>query len=462
MENNNKMPEMSIAELADILGGTIKYDDANKVIVFLGMLSAYTEEDQLNICLMGPSSSGKSYIAKEVAKFFPSDDVSDYADISPTALKYNNAVYDEESEAYLVDYERKIMVFSEMPHSQLLANMRPLLSHDDKYTEFVVTDFNSHSKDGNKARRTIIKGYPAVVFCSANTKLNNQEATRCLLLSPEVSTEKINAGVELANERNANPEAYYKRVESDSRRDELRRRIHYIKELEVQSVIIPDHLTTLQRFRSASDVPMSRHQRDISHLNSLIKAVTMLNAHRRMDEQHNLVANDNDVDIAIELWNSINESQMRGIPPVINDFYKTYIVPLYLSRPRTGDEFDDNLGVTHKEIALYYYQLNGHMPNDDDLRKNILPTLEANSLISVGKNPNDRRQHIITPLVGVETVKASDDSAPGDGTPDETDTSDERSMEDVILDIEAGREKVHKPTPEQMEQIWGQKGGQNV
>ena len=406
MENSpNYLAEMSVGELADILSGTIKYDDANKVIVFLGMLTAYTESDQLNICLLGSSSSGKSYIAKEVSKFFPAEDVDDYAGISPTALKYNGAIRDEETGDYHVDYERKIMIFSEMPHSQLLANMRSLLSHDSKETRFVVTDFKG-GKDGNKVLNTIVRGYPAVVFCSASSKLNEQEATRCLLLSPEVSREKIAAGVALAGERMADPEAFNQRIESDPRRELLRQRIRHIKELDIQSVIVPNWRVIQQRFAAETSSAMPRHQRDITHLISLVKAVAMLNARQRLDEHHDIIAEDADIDAAIELWSKINASQMLGISPSVLDFYATYIVPLYLESP-VDMETGSKKGVTRKEIILYYNQLNGRTPNDDDLRRNILPTLEANDMIALEK---DGRFQLIIPLVNLDEPAVAVDS----------------------------------------------------
>ena len=49
--------EMGVRGIIDVLGLTIKRDDMNKVLVFLAMLSAYTEDSQLNIFLSAPSSS---------------------------------------------------------------------------------------------------------------------------------------------------------------------------------------------------------------------------------------------------------------------------------------------------------------------------------------------------------------------------------------------------------------------
>ncbi len=71
MVNEADLEEMNIDELADILDTTIRRDRDNKCILFLAMLTAYTESDQLNVCLLGQSSSGKTYLAQRVADFFP-------------------------------------------------------------------------------------------------------------------------------------------------------------------------------------------------------------------------------------------------------------------------------------------------------------------------------------------------------------------------------------------------------
>jgi hypothetical protein len=68
------------------LSSTIKADDRNKLILFLCFLLNYTEEDQQNISFNAPSSTGKSYLALEIAKYFPPEDVKLHSYTSPTAF----------------------------------------------------------------------------------------------------------------------------------------------------------------------------------------------------------------------------------------------------------------------------------------------------------------------------------------------------------------------------------------
>lgn len=411
--SSSDFEEMSLNDLTSILDTTVKHDDANKCIVFLGMLTAYTESDQLNIYMLGQSSSGKTYIAKEVSKFFPAEDVSDLAGVSPTAFKHWNPKVDPDTGRSYVDCERKIFIFSEMPHHQLQQNLRPLLSHDNKEIEFRTTD--KSNSGGHYAKQTIIRGFPTMVFCSANTNLDEQEATRSLLLSPEANAAKLEAGLLLANERSANPQAYAARIESDSRRKVLRRRVRYIKKLRVNSAIIAKPQMVLERFRALSSRPSPRHARDIAHLNSLVKAVAMLNANHRMDSDNNIVANDADIDAAISLWERISASQMLGITPALLGMYVDCIIPAYREQPRNNQ--DD--GVTQEDITIKYFEVYGTRCNECELRKNILPMLRANGLISQNRSVNDGRRYIYKPLVGSDPGDDSD----GADNPDGTDSS---------------------------------------
>ncbi len=406
--NDSDLEEMSIDDLADILDTTIKFDRQNKCILFLAMLSAYTEQDQLNVCLLGQSSSGKTYLAQEVSKYFPNEDVQEYAEVSPTAFKHMNPVTNEATNQTYVDCERKIMLFTEMPHPALLTNLRPLLSHDKKEIEFLTTDKNGTGT--NVAKKSIIRGFPTVVFCSAYTRLDEQEITRCLLLSPETGSQKVEAGVCLASQKLANLAQYNAQIAVDPKRQSLQRRIRFIKSLNIQSVIIPNPETVLERFKATMPENMPPHcQRDIAHVFSLIKAVAMLNASKRMDADKNIIVADQDVNAAFELWEKISRTQNLGVPPAVCDFYEKYIVPPYKclkeaqrvsSIVHTSESIEDD-GITMQDILAYFYETTGSTYNADALRKQILPPLQTASMIEINQSIEDHRKRIIKPLYNV-------------------------------------------------------------
>lgn len=391
--------EMDLDELADVLDATIKYDREVKRILFLALLLMYTEADQINVCLLGQSSSGKTYMAQEVAKYFPEEDITEYAEVSPTAFKHMSPKIDSETGKEYVDCERRTLMFTEMPHPGLLTNLRPILSHDRKEVEFLTTDRGKTG--GNIAKKTIIRGFPSVVFCSAYTRLNEQEVTRCLLLSPEVSDEKLEAGVELTGERVADPEAYRLKVEADEARQRLKQRVKYIKNLHINSVIIRDSRKVLAKFRELNPRLAPRSQRDIAHMSSLIKAVAMLNAPLRMDASGNIVANDSDIEEGFKLWKSICKTQMIGVPPATYDFYEKFIIPAYEAskEARKDEPLSHDDGVTHDEISQYYYEKMGTFFSRDTLRKQIIPTLQTAGVITLEKSQIDGRKWLIKPRI---------------------------------------------------------------
>ncbi len=113
---------------------------------------------------------------------------------SPTSFFHDAAGYDKEKNIYIIDLSRKILIFLDQPHNQLLERLRPILSHDKKEIRLKITD--KSQKSGLRTKNLIIKGYPSVIFCSAGLNIDEQEGTRFILLSPETSQEKIRDAIQ--------------------------------------------------------------------------------------------------------------------------------------------------------------------------------------------------------------------------------------------------------------------------
>ncbi|MHC4680416.1 MAG: hypothetical protein ACYTEK_17145, partial [Planctomycetota bacterium] len=169
---------LSSKALLQILGMTIKRDQENKLITFLCQLSAYTEGSQFNISFNAPSSTGKSYIPTEIARLFPQEDVIEVGYCSPTAFFHDVGIYSEKHGGYVIDLSRKILIFLDQPHTLLLQHLRPMLSHDKQQIRMKITD--KGRRHGLKTKTILLRGYPAVIFCTAGLKIDEQEATRFL------------------------------------------------------------------------------------------------------------------------------------------------------------------------------------------------------------------------------------------------------------------------------------------
>lgn len=138
----SRFAPMNASDIARVLSLSIEHDDITKTIVFLGMLSAFTNDSQFNILLNAPSSSGKSYIPLEVAKLFPEESVSKLQYVSQNAFFHEEGKYDKEENCRHIYLDRKILIFIDQPRLDLLARLRPMLSHDERVLVNKITDKN--------------------------------------------------------------------------------------------------------------------------------------------------------------------------------------------------------------------------------------------------------------------------------------------------------------------------------
>ena len=209
-----------------------------------------------------------------------------------------------------------------MPHDQLLQRLRPLLSHDRREILVKITD--KSKARGLSTKSVLIIGFPTVIFCSTSFSMDQQERTRVLLLSPEVTPEKIDASLELIAKKLANRKQFYLEVETDLDRLFLQNGVLDIKNADISDVILPEDLRMMlvKRFKEDHRHLIPRHQRDFPRLISLVKAVALLNLHQHERFGHNLVALDEDVEAAYGIYKGISISNELGIPPEVYDFYE--------------------------------------------------------------------------------------------------------------------------------------------
>lgn len=412
--SNNSQPskqfnEMSLDELADILSLTIKHDKENKLVTFLAMLSAYTDSSQINASFNAPSSSGKTYMATEIAKLFPDEDKIELSGASPTSFFYGESEYDEKRKARIVSLERKILIFYEQPSSDLQKKLRSVLSHDQRELKYRMT--NKGKKGENRAESIIIRGFPATVFCSAGLKLDEQEATRAILLSPEVTYEKLQDSVHLQALKTADHANYADRVESNQRRQQLKDRIVAIREEWINDVIIPNPEVIEKRFNEIIGTIKPRSMRDMAHLMGLIKAITLLNVWYR-GKGNQVVASQVDIDQAFQLWRYFVKSLQYGVAPSLLRFYEDFILMAYYNKlskdtPEVREMLEavGPVGVSRQELSRYHLEITNETLNDDYLRRQMLPQLENSGLIIQAKPSygDQRSMHIYPQVLDDET-----------------------------------------------------------
>lgn len=420
---------MSLDELADTLSLTIKHDKENKIVTFLAMLSAYTDANQINISFNAPSSSGKTYMANEIAKLFPKEDKIELSGASPTSFFYMEGDDAEEGGDITVNLERKILIFYEMPNSQLQAKLRSVLSHDERELKYQIT--NKGKKGQNRAQQIILRGFPSSVFCSAALRIDEQEATRAILLSPEVTDDKLREGVHLQAMKHANKNEYLKMIESDTRRQSLMQRIIAIRDEYVDDILVPDSNAVENRFNNMLGAMKPRHMRDMGHVMDLIKAIALLNVWHRKQADGTIKAIQTDIDQAFELWEYFSRSLELGISPALLSFYEGFIVPAYYEMVVHVEANKDNkqnstaleysalkrgeLGISRADLIKYHISITGRTLNEDYLRKQIIPQLQAAGIIHEAKpSVGDQRSKHIFPILLDEDESIGSSSIPVD------------------------------------------------
>jgi hypothetical protein len=380
--------ELSIDELTRILGLTIKHDDTNKVIQFIAMLLTYTEDSQINISNRGPSGSGKTYIPLELASlYFPSCDTIAIGYSSPTAFFHERGEWNEAEKAFEINLERKILIFMDQPHDQLLQRLRPLLSHDRKRLRVKITD--KRDKKGLRTKNVDLIGFPSVFFCTGSmSRIDEQEATRHIILSPETSVEKIREAMFLKALRKGNPLKYEEMLKSNRERELLRRRVLLIRRERVKHILFEDTDAVTEKFIQKYGGLKPRHTRDLERVMSIAQGLALLNLwHRKRDKDGNIYVNQEDVENAFKLYEELARSQELGIPPYLLRLYDEVFKPLF---DKVGDT-----GVSRREIIANHLEVYGRPLPDWQLRREILPALEAAGLVYQEPDPLDKRRMLI-------------------------------------------------------------------
>ncbi|MEM2882462.1 MAG: hypothetical protein QXL35_04395 [Candidatus Bathyarchaeia archaeon] len=402
--------EIAPDELNAILATTVKRDEAAKLITFLGMLLAQTEEDQYNIAFQAESSTGKSYIPLEIAAYFPEAEKRIYAGASPTSFFHEvgewrdlsrlaeemdltglfdaEELADQRRRAILVDLEHKILIFLDQPHWMLMERLRPLLSHDRRLLRYSITD--KTEKGGLRTKTVIIRGYPAAIFATTKPTQEDQERTRMWLLSPEAGQGKLRESLELLGMRIAHREAFREWLEGHPMRRWLMERIRLIRGSGIRDVIIPGWQRILERYRRDRPHLSPRSQRDWPRLLYLIKGFALLNCFNRAKAGgHSIIAEQRDADAAFALYDRISRPNELGLSPETYRIYEEVILPL----AKSGQ------GVSRKQILECHFALYHRPLPEDRLRRQILPALESAGLIGQEPNPADRREMLLYPTV---------------------------------------------------------------
>lgn len=408
--DTSEFKEIDIQDVCHVLEATIKKDDENKIVTFLSMLATYTEDAQMNLFFNAPSSTGKSHIPLSTAELFPKEDVITLAYCSPTAFFHEQGLYNKEKNEIVVDLSKKILIFTDMPDQALISRLRPLLSHDEKESKLKITD--KAQKGGNRTKNIVLIGFPSVYFCSADMKVDEQESTRFLMLSPSIEHEKIYQGIKQSIRKASDSEKFNNELNSDPNRILLKKRILGIKQENIFDVKIEDTEYIEKLFLKDGSSVRPRQQRDIKKVITIIKGFALLNVWFRKREGDYIWASKTDIENAFILWDKLSYGQDFGLAPYLFEIYSKVIMVLWNEPDK--DNFSNLIGIegkrkfiSRRDILKKHFEVYKTPLGMQKLRQQILPQLEQVGLIVQEKSTDDSREMVVIPLEnGMEDEEA--------------------------------------------------------
>jgi hypothetical protein len=276
----------------------------------------------------------------------------------------------------------------------LLERLRPLLSHDEKEMLLKITD--KSQKGGIRTKTVFIKGYPAVIFCSAGLQIDEQESTRFLLLSPQTSQEKLRQAIHEKIKKETDSNAYALWLDGNPERKLLKERIEAIRNEHIEEIKIANPDLIERIFLDKRAILKPRHQRDIGRLISLVKMFALLNLWFRDRKDNIVIANADDIKEAVQIWDKISESQEYNLPPFVYDLFREVILTAWQDKNKENAG-DIKIGISRMDIFKKHYEVYGRPIPDWLLRQQIIPMLETTGLINQEADPNDKRKMLIYP-----------------------------------------------------------------
>lgn len=402
----------------------VKKDRPVKLSVFFTGLSSHLMEP-INLFLKGESGSGKTYNTTETLRYFPQENIWYLGGMSQKALVHSHGIllnkngeeidlenrpvkpgrknfesdsdYEEALSRYkedlkatreelresytLVDLSHKILVFLEAPEFNTFQMLRPILSHDKEEIEYRFVD--KTSKGQLRTMRVVLKGWPATIFLTTDTKYVEELATRSFTTSPENTEDKILEANKLTNLKASCPWKYgVETLEFQIIQKLIRSLQDNLSENDID-VIVP-FMNLYELFPRS----ISRDMRDFQHFTHFLKTITLLHflqrPYARLDKTQYVLSTVEDVEQALDLYKEIFETTRTGTEKRVLDFYHNIVKikeSWYL-----------------KELTAEYNKTAKRKLSEDSIRV-MLERLDKIGYVNSQKDDEDKRRNLYIPLM---------------------------------------------------------------
>jgi len=344
-------------------------DDANLILTFLVMLSCKTGAP-LNLEMIGQSASGKTYMTLTARNGFPKSMCMVLAGASREALKYDYDEVDEDGN-FIVNVDGKCIVVLEKDESEaFIRKMKPLMSGDDKELVWK-TPMKNEMTGEIETRDFIIKGQPSFITLTTRNPREQEQITRQLLMTPDVTSDKVNQVVENQLLSKARPESYQSHPDVEL----LQAAMLSLKRYKVRNIFAP----IMADFFPAKN---AQHQRDISKVLSIIDAITLLHQKQRpiekLGDEEYLLSSVEDNVLGLILADLVLRASLSGVPDGSWVVFTEMLRMDDAKRPLTADNI------------LQWLHINAFSCTKNALAEKHLPTLEDSGLIEVKRRGGGR------------------------------------------------------------------------
>jgi len=344
-------------------------DDANLLLTFLVMLSCKTDQP-LNLEMVGQSASGKTYMTLTARNGFPKSMCMVLAGASREALKYDYDEIDDDGN-FIVHVDGRCIVILEKDESEaFIRKMKPLMSGDDKELVWK-TPIKNDLTGEIETRDFIIKGQPSFITLTTRNPREAEQITRQLLMTPDTTSDKVEAVVGNALQAKARPDEMLVHPDVDL----LQASMLNLKQYRIRNIFAP----LMVDFFPARN---AQHQRDINKVLSIIDSVTLLHQKQRpvqrVGDREYLMASIEDNIIGLILCDLVLRASLSGIPDDSWIVFSELQSMEEANRPLT----EDNI--------LQWLNIHAFSCSKNALKEKHLPTLEDAGLIELARRGGGR------------------------------------------------------------------------
>ncbi len=415
----------------------LKEESINIRQILLTLLSAWTNDPQ-NTRILAQSGEGKTYLVTKLAALFPQENIIVLAKATPQSFKYtlsskrvvengpgNWQDYDiaikpineelakikdkeriqeikkemreiQDSACDLVDFSNKIIILVDSQSFELFESLKTTMSHDQQN----IRSFSvNKSKSGTmKGQKFIIRGFPAIIYCSAKDEQKKDETneinTRFNTISLNASKIKYRKMLNLEAIRSSLPDSIYQEeIISDEE----------IEALKLQILQVIESIQNSEKITNPYGVGLSNlfhddagfRTRQFKILNNNIRIHTLVNSKFRPKIIHDgttsVVAIRLDVEEACNLTKEPIEIQSYKIK-YFNDFVRMAIL-------ETGKEKITVEGtikcLTANDIAQYITK-KGITTDRQRLQETFLKPMAEHGFLEEFTDPDNKSRHVFT------------------------------------------------------------------